>query len=579
VSPEKGGIAQMKSVSKIHILSESLMKRIAAGEVVERPASVVKELIENSLDAEATSVMLQIRGHGLELIQVTDNGEGMTEEDLQFCSKRHATSKITSVEDLENIQSFGFRGEALASIGSVSKLTIISRTKQEETASQITVEEGQIQEMGKKAFSSGTTVMVRNLFTNVPARRKFMKSPATEIKQVIGVFKRMALSHPHVDFSLYINDEKTMDFRKTEMENRVREVFGREKFGLMLPVSRSYGSLEIDGYICRPGEFRRTREDQLFFLNNRYIQNRSLMHAVISAYGPRLDHREFPFFLIFIRQDAKFHDVNVHPTKIEVRFADEKYVHDAVHRAVQEALRTRQSVPEFYLVRRNIDRTNPSNRPDSGNSEQLSLQAQMPDSLTGQDPGSSRIRPEPAQFWQVHNRYILSQIKSGLTMIDQHAAHERILYEKALWARHLSGSASQQLLFPHTLQLAADDLIILSEIVSHLEKIGFSIRQFGGNTIIIDSVPVELKSGEANVVIEILEEYKENRSRATDIWEAVAASYACKAAIKSGDPLTQQEMANLVDQLFASKDPYFCPHGRPIVVNLTLAEIDKRFGR
>jgi DNA mismatch repair protein MutL len=570
---------EMRTTSKIHILSESLMKRIAAGEVVERPASVVKELIENSLDAGATSVMLLIKGHGLELIQVTDNGEGMTEEDLLFCAKRHATSKITRVEELETIHTFGFRGEALASIGSVSKLTIITRTKQDETASQVTVEEGQIQETGKTASPPGTTVKVMNLFANIPARRKFMKSPATEIKQAIGAFKRMALSHPHVDFSLYVNDEKTMDFRKTELENRVREIFGREKFGLMIPVSRSYGNIEIEGYVCRPGEFRRTREDQFFFLNNRYIQNRSLMHAVISAYGPRLGHGEFPFFLIFIRQDTKFHDVNVHPTKIEVRFADEKYVHDATNRAVQEALRTRQSVPEFYLVHKKLNRIHLPNHMDSGNLEQLSLQVQRPNSLTAEEPVSSHNRSEPAQFWQVHNRYILSQIKSGLTMIDQHAAHERILYEKALWARHLSGSASQQLLFPHTLQLPPDDLIILSEIVSHLEKIGFSIRQFGGNTVIIDSVPVELRSGEANVVIEILEEYKENHSRATDIWEAVAASYACKAAIKSGDPLTQHEMANLVDQLFASRDPYFCPHGRPIVVNLTLDEIDKRFRR
>ena len=572
-------MAEMKKHSKIHILSESLMKRIAAGEVVERPASVVKELIENSLDAEATSVMLLLKGHGLELIQVTDNGEGMAEEDLFFCSKRHATSKITSVEDLEAIQTFGFRGEALASIGSVSKLTIITRTRQDETASQVTVEEGNILETGKSAAPPGTAVKVQNLFANVPARRKFMKSPATEIKQAVGVFKRMALSHPHVDFSLYINNEKTMDLRKTVLENRVREIFGREKFGAMVPLSRDFGNIEFEGYVCRPGEFRRTRDDQLFFLNNRYIQNRSLMHAVISAYGPRLGRGDFPFFLIFIRQDAKFHDVNVHPTKIEVRFADDKYVHDAMHRAVQDTLRTKQSVPEFYLIRKDLNPAVQSKRPDSGNSGQLSFEVQRPGGLNAEGPVSSRSRSEPAQFWQIHNRYILSQIKSGLTMIDQHAAHERILYEKALWARQLSGSASQQLLFPYTIHLAPDDLIILSEIVTHLEKIGFSIRQFGGNTIIVDSVPIELKSGEAGVIVDILEEYRENRTRATDIWEAVAASYACKAAIKSGDPLTQQEMANLVDQLFASRDPYFCPHGRPIVVNLSLDEIDKRFGR
>ncbi len=559
------------------------MKRIAAGEVVERPASVAKELMENSIDAGAGSVSLMIKGSGLDLIQVVDDGSGMAEEDVMLCTSRHANSKISTSYDLEAINTFGFRGEALASIGSVARLTIITRTREDNSATSIYIEDSRIKEITKTAAEPGTSISVRDLFAAVPARRKFLKSPATELKQVIGVFRRMALAHPQIDFALYVNDEKTMDLRKTELENRVREVLGREKFGLMIPVSKSFGNIEINGFVSRPGVFSRTRVDMFFFFNNRTILNRSLTHAVLSAYGPRLGKGDYPAYLVSIKHPPERYDVNVHPTKIEVRFADEKYVHDAVHRAVAEALRSRQSVPEFHLVSQNEALRSWSQRSaviQTGDAAQMSLEIQRPAGSGFEEGGPVHGHSEPTQFWQIHNRYILSQIKSGLTLIDQHAAHERILYEKAHWTRHISGAASQQLLFPQTIRLSAEDYIILTEILSYLEKIGFGIREFGGDTIIVDSVPTELKSGrETEVVLEILDEYKENRTRINDTWDAVAASYACKAAVKSGDPLSQPEMANLVDRLFATKDPYFCPHGRPVVVNLSLDDIDKRFGR
>jgi len=571
--------------TKIHILSESLMKRIAAGEVVERPASVAKELLENSIDAEAKTISLMIKNAGLDLIRVTDDGEGMSEEDVLLCAKRHATSKIQHPDDLESIHSFGFRGEALASIGSVARMRIVTRTMEQETAYDVMIENGEICEIKQTASTPGTSVSVLDLFGSIPARRKFLKRPATELRQVMAVFRRIALSHAHIDFVLYVNDEKTMDLRKAELENRVLEVLGRSKFGLMVPFDKSFGNIHIYGYISRPGEFRKTRDDQFFFLNRRYIVNRSLIHAVTSAYGPRLGKGVYPAYIVFIEIDAKHYDVNVHPTKIEVRFADEKYVHDAVHRAIIEALRTRQSVPEFHLVRDqrepssavNLDREKPE---DHG---QLSLDVQRPVHFIDSDDSKDTERQaisESNHFWQIHNRYILSQIKSGLTIIDQHVAHERILYEKALWARELRGASSQQLMFPQTIQLSPEDMIVLTEILPYLEKIGFGIREFGGNTIVVDSIPIEVKPGrETDVVMEILEEYKENRSKTHNTWEAIAASYACKAAVKSGDPLTQREMATLIDQLFATKDPYFCPHGRPIVINLSLKDIDKRFGR
>ncbi|MBN1783265.1 DNA mismatch repair endonuclease MutL [bacterium] len=560
------------------------MKRIAAGEVVERPASVAKELIENSIDAGASSITLIVRGSGLELIQVTDNGSGMSEEDVRLCVMRHATSKIASADDLEAIGTFGFRGEALASIGSVSRMVIVTRSAEAEAATELTVENGEMRDTGKTAAVQGTSVAVKDLFSAVPARRKFLKSPATELRQIMMVFRTMALSHPGLDFLLIIDDEKTLDLRKTVLENRVREVLGREKFGRLVPVEQSFGNLDVQGYVSRPGEFQKTRNDQFFYLNRRSIVNRSLMHAVISAYGPRLGRNEYPAYILFLSIDAHRFDVNVHPTKIEVRFADEKYMHDALHRAVAEALRTRQSVPEFHLVRDGRPAGHAHippgvNRPFI-NDGQLSLDAQRPAGEKQGESGRDASSREPAQFWQIHNRYILSQIKSGLTLIDQHVAHERILYEKAMWVRQTSGASSQQLLFPVTLEIPPQDLIILTEILPFLEKIGFGIRQFGGNTVMIDAVPMEVKSGrEKEVVLDILDEYKENRTQVHDTGEAVAKSFACKAAIKSGDALTQHEMAALVDQLFATRDPYFCPHGRPIVINLSLEEIDKRFGR
>ena len=568
---------------KIHILSETLMKRIAAGEVVERPASVVKELLENSVDAKSDSISLMIKGAGLDLIQVVDNGEGMPEEDVVLCARRYATSKIQTADDLEGIYTFGFRGEALASIGSVARMSIITQTENADTAVRTDIENGEIRDVRKAASKRGTTVTVKDLFASVPARRKFLKSPSTELRQIIAVFRRMALAHPEVEFTLFVNDEKTMDLRNTDLDHRVRHVLGEDKYRMILPLKKKYDALEIYGYVSIPGEFRKTRDDQFFFLNRRYIVNRSLMHAVLSAYGPRLGKREYPSYLIYLQMNPERYDVNVHPTKIEVRFADERFIHDALHRAVVDALRTRQSVPDFHLIRRK-DETSFYRRPVRQNPAdhgQLSLEVQQPSSEASEErkPGDD-VGSDVSHFWQIHNRYILSQIKSGLTIIDQHAAHERILYEKALWSREIRGSASQQLLFPQTIQLIPEDMIILTEILSHLEKIGFGIRQFGGNTVIVDSIPVELRSGqETEVVREILDEYKENRTKSENTWHAVAASYACKAAIKSGDSLSQQEMANLFDQLFATKDPYFCPHGRPIVVNLTLDEIDKRFGR
>ncbi len=566
---------------KIHILPEHVMKRIAAGEVVERPASVAKELLENALDAGATVISVMVKDSGLGLIQVVDDGEGIAEEDALICCKRYATSKISQAEDLEEIHTLGFRGEALASISSVSRMTLTTRTEEEEEGSQVHLEGGNIRDVLKVGAKKGTSVAMKDLFYNVPARRKFLKNPTTELRHILSVFRRISLSRPEVDFSLFIEVEKTLDLRRGSREDRIRDLLGEKRVSQLIRVEKSVPGISIEGVLSRPGEGRRSRENQFLFLNRRYIVNRSLVHGVLSAYGSRLGRDEYPIYALYLEMDPRRFDVNVHPTKIEVRFSDEKFVHDAIQRSIQEILRTPSVVPQLRLVHGKGEtgssyRLHPQDMEHYG---QLTLEAQRPTVGESVSEYQSQTRELPA-LWQLHNRYILSQIKSGLTIIDQHVAHERILYERALKSKQGSGGSSQQLLFPQIVQLSHDDFLALTDILPYLQKIGFGLKDFGRNSVIIEAVPVEVKTGrERELLLEIIDEFKETREKASETWDAVAKAFACKSAVKSGDRLSFQEMVSLIDQLFATQEPYFCPHGRPIVVNLTLEEIDKRFGR
>ncbi len=564
--------------TKIHILPESLIKRIAAGEVVERPASVAKELIENALDADARQIDLIVQEAGMKKIHVVDDGNGMSEEDAILCSSQHATSKISSPEDLEIIDTFGFRGEALSSIGSVSRMKIMTCQDQSGEGTQVEVEGGVIREVEKVAAKQGSSILASDLFYNVPARRKFLKSPVTELRNVISVFRRFAISHEQINFSLTIDGEKSMVFSKESEENRIRELLGEEKFLSLVQVDEQMGGVEIKGYVSRPGEGLKSRSDQFFFLNGRYIVNKVLMHSVLSSYGPRLNRNEYPAYILFISMEPSRFDVNVHPAKMEVRFREERIVHDALYRAVQNAFKTSHVIPELKLVlgKKGIPISNKQYREDY---QQLTLEMQRP--IVGEEViHYTNVGKEMPILTQLHNRYILSQIKSGLTIIDQHVAHERILYEKALQSRQLHTGQSQQLLFPQTVELNAEDYLILTEVLPYLERIGFGLKEFGKNVVIIEAVPVDVRTGrERELLLEILQEYKDLKVKNTDTWDAVARAFACKSAIKSGEKLSLQEMAFLIDQLFMTKEPYFCPHGRPVIVNLTLEEIDKRFGR
>jgi DNA mismatch repair protein MutL len=563
---------------KIHILPEHVMKRIAAGEVVERPASVVKELVENALDAGASSVTVVLKGGGLERIQVTDDGEGMCESDAMACTRRHATSKIVRAEDLEEIRTLGFRGEALAAIGSVSRMEIVTRAESDAEATQVVLENGEIRDVLKTGAPRGTSVIVKDLFAFVPARRKFLKSPPAELRHAVTQVRRLALSHPATAFSLFIEGDKALDAPAETLRERVRRLLGEEKAARLIPVRDQASGFALEGFVHKPGLGGRTRDDQYFFINGRYFQSRNLLHAVASAYGTRLSHDEFPFFILFLEMDPSRFDANVHPTKIEVRFADERFLHDQVRRSVEAALKSPESAAELRLVTGTRGATAAGRRPDSHpDYGQLSLAVQAQSAAAVEErPG----RVDEPSFWQIQNRYILSRIRSGLILIDQHVAHERILYEKAMQSMAEREGLSQQLLFPTTAELSPDDFLALTEILPALQRIGFGIREFGRNTVVIESVPIDVRGGdEKSLLSELIAQVREEASSGEPLYERVAKAYACKSAIKAGEKLNAVEMESLVDRLFAAENPYFCPHGRPVVVNLTIEEIDRRFGR
>lgn len=609
-------------------MPEHLANKIAAGEVVQRPESVVKELLENCIDAGATSIRIVIRDGGKSFIQISDDGIGMSEEDASRAFLRHATSKISSYEDLEHIQTLGFRGEALASIAAVAQVELKTRNENDDAGTVVRIEGGEVKEKGKTGIPQGTTITVKNLFFNTPARRHFMKSNNTEFKHVYDVVQRIALSHPEIALQLVSDDENLLDVKSSSIDERVKDLYGERFFETLVPVQEQTEILSLSGYLGKPEFVRRSKVDQFFFLNGRYIVSRSLNHAVFSGYEHLVEKGNFPFYLLFIDLDPEKVDVNVHPSKMEVKFADEQAVYRIVMAVVRKtlgindlvpSLNVNQSsndshlatlhhtaIPRFFSPQPDTVRQNtaPSSfspepsMPSQTSSEVFPFdfdkffsslpssrdsQVVTPESRTLQFTHGTREGEsvEGKAIWQLHNKYILAQIRTGLMIIDQHVAHERILYERALTSFHNAVPSSQQLLFPHTIQVTPGDYALVSEILPPLQLLGFELKLFGKNTVVLEGVPTDVKAGsESTILQDILDEFKNNQHRVKlEARDNVAKSFACKAAIKAGDPLTEVEMRVLIDQLFATAMPYVCPHGRPILVKVSLTELDRRFMR
>lgn len=620
-------------MNKIAILPENLANKIAAGEVVQRPDSVVKELMENAIDAHADKIDVIIKKGGKILIQVVDNGEGMAEEDALLSVQKHATSKIRSIDDLESILTFGFRGEALSSIAAVSQFEMKTRTKWEELGTHLKIDDKDTVSRDKVAMDTGTNITVKNLFYNIPARKNFLKTDATELKHITDTFNKISLSYPSVHFRLFNDDELIFDYMPGEMQERINSVFGEGISRALIKVEEITDFISLYGYIGKPTLLKKGRGDQYLFMNKRYVVSKQINHAVFSAYENILEKGEYPFFILFLDIDPKRIDVNVHPSKLEVKFDDEKDVYTFVLAVVRKSLSTHDLVPNIsfrppsednserekerlaFDNSKEVKRGDFTDRPfaDTRNYAKQTFTdvdidlifgslTNIVDKSKGPEPEKLPFEQEKPQegvirsatqnrepvsadsvfIVQLHNKYILSQIKSGLMIIDQHVAHERILYERVQNLYEANLPFSQQLLFPRTINLDPGSYQLIKEIYTALQKIGFDLRFHQKNQITIDGVPQEIRSGrEEEILREIVDEYVSNirQKNITDEKENIAKSYSCKAAIKAGDKLSENEMRILIDQLFATTMPYVCPHGRPIVVKISLDEFDKRFGR
>ena len=573
-------------MAKIHLLSTDLRNKIAAGEVVERPASVVKELVENSLDANATEITIVIEKGGHQLIQVSDNGGGISPDDMNMAVQRYTTNKIETIDDLFNINSLGFRGEALASIASVSEMEMTSCINSDGGFA-VSILDGEAGEIMPAEPVQGTRIDVRNLFYNTPARKKFLKSQRVEFRQIVAMARRYGLAYPEVAFKLYHDDKEILNIQSESLKERINNLLDPTYRDHLLEVNTVKGDFTISGYVGSLNLVRSRPGEQYIFLNRRFIKHRLLNNAVYSAYQSLLKRGEYPFYVLNLVQPADQVDVNVHPMKIEVRFKDEWRLYHVLKSAVADALRSiLDTIPDFSKMETQF--------PEFGNSLQqatLSLSAvdtPIQQGLQRAKTYMDRLSEKKSEgeevstgnIWQIHDKYIVSQINSGLVIIDQHVAHERVLFEDALNAFEKAPLGAQTLLFPETLEFSADEFSVLLDILPNLNKLGFRMQEFGKNTVMVEAIPSEMVWGnEKTIIRDIMDSYLENKKKYSSWQEGLAASYSCHAAVKAGDPLTIQEMQALVNRLFATNHPYYCPHGRPIIVQLSIEELDKRFER
>ncbi len=618
--------------NKIKILPDFIANQIAAGEVVQRPESVVKELCENSFDADAKQIGIVIKKAGKQLIHVIDDGSGMTKEDLSLSIRRHATSKLYTQEDLEQIRTFGFRGEALASIAAVSNLEIRTKTIDENHGWRLISEPMKESIIEPINTNIGTQIFVKNLFFNIPARRKFLKSDISEFRYISDTVIRLALSKPEIRFTFYDDANLIFDVEKSDLVERIKNLFGKKIASSLIPINYQDDLIKIGGFIGEPLIAKQSKSGQFIYLNGRYIISKNLSYAVFSAFEHLLEKMQHPFFVINLTIDPTNIDVNVHPQKYEVKFDDERYIFKIINKTISEALANRNLIPSADIELNNLKNpitkvqsndnellvnietgeiiqnkdpllkqfeqanrvvTNPSQqfkpKGESGYIEKNKIQnfdISAFDILFGQDEknkhevdDSNNKKPLP-MFWQFHNKYIVTQTEKGIIIIDQHAAHERILYEKALKSMKREFKNTQTLLFPVKVELNTSQLSIFQQIKEYILDLGFSFKE-NNNEIILEAVPSDIRKGEEeSAITDIIEQFEEyEKIRESTKRDNLAASFACKAAIKTGQSLTQEEMQRLLEDLLKCNMPYVCPHGRPIIIEFTIEDLDKRFGR
>ena len=594
----------------IRLLPDSIANQIAAGEVVQRPASAVKELIENSLDAGATSIKLIVKEAGKVLIQVIDNGMGMSQTDARMSLERHATSKIRTADDLFRLRTMGFRGEALASIAAVAQLELKTRQAHEDLGTQLLVEGSEIKSQGPVACEKGTAISIRNLFFNIPARRNFLKANPVEMRHVIEEFQRLALAYPHVAFALYHSDDLVYELPPSKLSQRIVSLFGKSFQGQLAACQEETALLKVTGYIGRPEAARKTRGEQFIFVNQRYIRNNYLSHAVTSAFEGLLPDNSFPFYVLFVEIDPKHVDVNVHPTKTEIKFDDERAVYAVVKAAVKLALGAHNLAPaidfksDINIVNKlsqnitneqyfNEQFSTSLNRSNLQNWEKIFEEAPSNSKLFQKTEPANTLRfesslnqaeteneKETGTIFQLQNKYIVRTVKAGLMIIDQQAAHERVLFEK--YSARLNGGAgnSQQSLFPQTILLSPADFALVMEIESELVSLGFRFEVFGKNTLLVQGVPTGCGANEKELLEGLVEQFNKNQSELElPLNDNLAMSLAKRTAVKSGQKLAMEEIQSIVEGLFACSKPNFSPDGRPTFFTFETSKIESYFTR
>ncbi len=609
----------------IKLLPDSVANQIAAGEVIQRPASAVKELLENAIDAGATSISLMIKDAGRTLIQVTDNGNGMTETDARMCFERHATSKIKEASDLFSISTMGFRGEAMASIAAISRVELKTRTPGAAMGTEVIIEGSKIESQRSCQCPVGTTIVVKNLFFNTPARRNFLKSDSVEKGHIYTELTRVALAYPGVAFKYFQNGHLTHQYDKGNQKQRIANVFGNGYSLRLVPVEEKTELLTLTGYVLKPEFSKKSRGEQFFFVNNRFIKSTYFTHAVNQAFEELIPIDSFASFFLFLQTDPGQIDVNVHPTKTEIKFQDERYFYQLLKSSVKRALSKYNISPTLDFDReqafdnipppgdRPIQMPTISLNPDynpfqpvsgSGSSTRTLTSRANParwENLFPKDEdlpiiGKEGMQPKLATLlsdmdderqiaahkkpMQLQQRYIIIPVKSGLMVIDQQRAHERIIFERLNSYLENKKSASQNLLYPENIKLSDSDSVILKGLLKEMELLGFSISTIGKNTFVVSATPTEIPDGESlqPLVEGMIESFKLNQvEMKLDVGVNVSRSLARRLAIKHGKWLAEEEMISLVDQLFACTMPYQSPSGKPTLSILALSEISNRF--
>lgn len=595
--------------NRVYLLDETVANRIAAGEVVERPASVVKELVENSLDAGARNITIEIQKGGKSLIRVSDDGSGMSYDDALLCLERHATSKVRHAEDLLHIRTMGFRGEALPSIASISKFRLVTREPQAVAGTEIIVDGGKLRDVREAGCAVGTLIEVRSLFFHVPGRRKFLRSDPTEQAHVEQTVRLTALARPEVGFIFQIDDQPALRYPAArDLAERLQQIFGSNWMEGMLPVSAEQGSYRLQGFIGRPGISRGNRQEHHVFVNCRPVQSPTLNYAMLEGYHNSLMRGRYPVAALFLELDSARVDVNVHPAKREVRFRDDQEVRQFVMQSVAEVLRQSGGLPVQVPVDKPSSLTpqpfpvtdaRPSTVPQAAAFFQGPVlpaqrglfggETERPVSVTSKiERGSEADLPQERNHdlrivGVLLNLYIVAESDNGIVLIDQHAAHERVLFEQMLDRMAREEVVSQRLLVPVTVELPPEDADFIRLQVELLQHAGLGVDSLGGNTFVIDALPPMVKTTRVeqffrDMLVDLQEAGGQTR-RQRKLSEEVVAKTVCRHAVKANDVLSRAEMEKLVVDLHKCDLPYTCPHGRPTMILLSRDDLEKKFGR